>query len=408
MKKKSEIFSANIFRSLWLRHSENGGPGGLFLTKAGLMCLTATAPWPWYFVHSAALVLSAIGCLLLIFQRRCYFRPLLLFWIIGATCILGCLSSLRHGFYQAAFPDHYFFWLTLPLIHSLSSPDERPLLANFVEREYLVLALSTSAVVVFASVAIFSTGFQDSYLAAHTLSYKLRNEFSIRTGIHPPYFGMFALASIVFFINRAYTEATFWVKALWTGLASFLLISLVFLETRIHLMALIAFFLLQPKYRWAGMMLLSILTLYIVLVPSTRFMEIVQNQKNSATLRAVSWQCGWQVFQSKPWTGVGPLLQEDLNTCYLGRDPRLQNMNTHNQFLHLAAAHGFTGLLLFLGFWGAVLRMLRSISSWLASANALALFLFCLTENVAERQWGTIMLGLFSAWLPYFKFEGQK
>lgn len=372
------------------------------------MCLAATAPWPWYFVQSAALVLSAIGCLMLIFQSRVRFRPPLLFWMVCANGIWGILSSLRHGFSLSAFPDHYFFWMALPLIFSLSPANDRSFLASLVARNYLVLAFSTAAAAVFASLAILSTGFQDTYLAEHSLSYKLRNEFSLRTGIHPPYFGMFALASIVYFVQRAHKGVGLWVKGVWAGLASFLLLSLVLLETRIHLLAVIAAFLLLPRTRLGGVILLGLLSLYMVFMPSTRFEEIGQNQKNSATLRTTSWLCGWQIFLSHPWTGAGPSLQEDLNTCYTGRDPRLQNMNTHNQFLHLAAAQGLPAFLLFLGFWGVVLRMLPSIGCWLATSNALALLLFCLTENVAERQWGSLMLGLFSAWLPYLKFEGRK
>lgn len=119
-------------------------------------------------------------------------------------------------------------------------------------------------------------------------------------------------------------------------------------------------------------------------------------------LRRTVWGCVRQVMDDSPinWTGYGAQqTREKLLSCYEQLEKRQQRQefvigryNTHNQFFDLYLAFGLIAVLLFMAFF--VLAFARNHRHFVPTAFLIALFVFCLVENVFYRQIGSYYAGL--------------
>lgn len=374
------------------------------LLFGGWAVMWAAAPWPFFFIHWLGLGLALSGALSL--------RPIIqlqknFLYLLGGPLALW-VGMWFNNYLQCkepfSLPGPYVFWLATPLIVYGFQNSYGPILLS---RAWKVLTLSTLALGVYGVVAIVIQGFLPVYLPEHSWTFRFREEFARHTGLHPPYFGMFAAAVIVYLSDRASEAET--KKHRLSLLAGLLVLLglLGLLETRIHLVMLfVAFMIFRPSLRRYVVPLALVLVTILIFKGGNRFREFFSPEQNSATLRLESWRCGLRAFREAPFTGQGSCrLQTRLNACYDAGNFHLQGMNTHNQFLHFAAAGGIPALILWLLWWVLLARFLKGSHVSTSRVQALLLLGFCLTENVLERQWGGLLAGLVLAGVLYAPSE---
>ncbi|OAD91025.1 hypothetical protein A7A78_04205 [Aequorivita soesokkakensis] len=119
-------------------------------------------------------------------------------------------------------------------------------------------------------------------------------------------------------------------------------------------------------------------------------------------LRAVVWHCANTIISNEPFslTGIGfDATKEKLVSCYDFHitDPHkkqrfvAERYNTHNQFLDFYLSAGFIALLLFLLFIGTSFFPVRK--QFFPTAMLAILIMYCLVENVFNRQIGAYYVG---------------
>jgi O-antigen ligase len=131
------------------------------------------------------------------------------------------------------------------------------------------------------------------------------------------------------------------------------------------------------------------------------------DQLNGTNIRFSVWNCGWDLFQRHPWSGV-PLGDKEDKLMGVFRERGFEyaidaRLNMHNTYLDVLCNLGIAGLLVFLlGY--LVLPLMASVRA----RDGLGLFIILAfafamtTETWPDRSIGCIMLGFFlslvSAW----------
>ncbi len=119
-------------------------------------------------------------------------------------------------------------------------------------------------------------------------------------------------------------------------------------------------------------------------------------------LRAVVWKCAQNVINEEGFslTGMGfNTTKEKLVSCYETQisNPKKkekfvsERYNTHNQFLDFYLSAGFIALLLFLAF--IVVSVFSTRKQFLPTAMLAILIMYCLVENLFNRQIGAYYVG---------------
>ncbi|MCS6979320.1 MAG: O-antigen ligase family protein [Flavobacteriales bacterium] len=320
------------------------------------------------------------------------------FWIFMFLMVWMWLVNGSDLFQVGAFSSSYLFALGIPwlMLHAGEKTSFRP------ERYFLMMSWSTVLVGIYGVSIVVFNGFDAGFLPEHSWTYKFREEFARHTGLHPPYYGLFASASIVFFLHsKALIHRRILYFLRWLPII-FLSGLLLALETRIHLLTLFPLLILfSPSARLPLLVLLFLVGIVMWWRPQSRFQELIERTPNSATLRWESWRCGWQVFRENPWTGAGAAsVQSRLDACYAGKSPGLLHMNTHNQFLHFLASGGGVPFILWLFECGLIIYVFGIRKNFPALICTGVFLAFCCTENVMERQWGGCFMGFLTglAW----------
>lgn len=368
------------------------------LLFGGWAVLWATAPWPFFFVHWLALGVTFLGALSLWLNITIsiHKNALLLLGIPLVLLAWMWLNNYIRCKEPFLLPGPYVFWLAIPLmVYSLQDTYGTKLLSL----AWNVLTLATLTVGMYGVIAILLQGFRPGYLPEHSWTFRFREEFACHTGLHPPYFGMFAAAAIVHLSKGGRKDEALRRRFL-IGWGLLVLAALVvLLETRIHvLMLALGFLYFKPLQQRYMIPLALVLLILLLFKGENRFQELFSVRENSATLRLESWRCGFRLFNEAPLIGHSACrLQARLNACYDAGNFHLQGMNTHNQFIHFAAAGGLPALILWILWWIILVRFLKGNHVSTAGFQVLLFLGFCLTENVLERQWGGLLAGLVLA-----------
>ncbi len=138
--------------------------------------------------------------------------------------------------------------------------------------------------------------------------------------------------------------------------------------------------------------------------------EVIDNHtasgfiENSMTyeLRAVAWKCATDIIANEGFnfTGIGfDKTKDRLVSCYENNisNPKKkerfvsERYNTHNQFLDFYISAGFIALLLFLLF--ILVSFFTIKKQFLPTAMLAILIMYCLVENVFQRQIGAYYIG---------------
>src|SRR5690606_38024127 len=128
------------------------------------------------------------------------------------------------------------------------------------------------------------------------------------------------------------------------------------------------------------------------------------------------WDCAGDIVKNENtfWKGIGfQNTIEHLVKCYKTHNNFKSEehreyfinsrFNTHNQFLGTYLGSGFFAVVLLSLFF--ILAFFRSRKNYFAFASIVALFLFCLVENVLSRQMGCLLFGF--VWVIAYAFQDK-
>ncbi|HEY2720897.1 MAG TPA: O-antigen ligase family protein [Chitinophagaceae bacterium] len=139
-------------------------------------------------------------------------------------------------------------------------------------------------------------------------------------------------------------------------------------------------------------------------------MEVTADQWNGANFRLAAWRCGWELFLSKPITGVNIGDKKDvLMNKYKEKDFQFAlrtQKNVHNNYLDILYSMGVVGLSLFLTGW-VVLPIIyaRRNKDNLALLVILTFAFAWITEIYFDRSLGGMLTGFFIPFLLSSKKE---
>jgi O-antigen ligase len=139
-------------------------------------------------------------------------------------------------------------------------------------------------------------------------------------------------------------------------------------------------------------------------------MEVTSDQWNGANFRIAAWRCGWEIFLTRPITGVGIGDKKDvLMDKY--REKNFQfglqtQRNVHNNYLDILYSMGIIGLSLFLVGW-VVLPLLyaKKLKDWLSFLVILTFAIAWITEIYFDRSLGGMLTGFF---IPFLLTDKRK
>ncbi len=119
-------------------------------------------------------------------------------------------------------------------------------------------------------------------------------------------------------------------------------------------------------------------------------------------VRSITWECAFKTIENNTinWKGFGFYgTKDNLVSCYqetiqdTHKKDRftLERYNTHNQFLDFYLSTGIVGFLLFVTF--LLVLFIKNKNSFFYTALLASLALYCMFENVFQRQMGAYYIG---------------
>lgn len=222
------------------------------------------------------------------------------------------------------------------------------------------------------------------------------------------------LSSLYLYVQRYYWWKS-WEKNLQLALAAFLFLFLHILSVRTGIVVLYTTLLLltfryvmKTRRYWIGLCLVGAMTLFPLIayqnIPSLRAkVDYVKydlfmyrhghtDKALSDAGRWVSLELGWEVFQERPWWGVGVgNLKQAMNQKYAAYYPELEQYERkmpHNQWLSMLAAGGIIGGLMFSCFFFYPLFYKENYQHWLILGLYVIVGLSFLVENTIENAMG--------------------
>ncbi len=188
------------------------------------------------------------------------------------------------------------------------------------------------------------------------------------------------------------------------------------IASKVSILLLALLILLRQLYRKNKKVGISIVILTVLIISSLFILAIKSNEdkKESAFLqnfitntttwevRSITWQCAFNVIENHTvnWKGFGfygtknqmvSCYQDTIQNEYKKNQFISKRYNTHNQFLDFYLSTGILGFLLF----GALILVLfiKNRKSFFYTALLASLVLYCMVENVFQRQMGAYYIG---------------
>lgn len=235
-----------------------------------------------------------------------------------------------------------------------------------------------------------------------------------------PYVGFVYVISILlcvyFFINTK--KKVYKVILSFSGFLFFALILII--SARLSLLSLICLMVLSffytKKWKLSAILVLGLgLSVFLMFVFNQNFIDRFYSgfKQEKYTIenalimepRYHIWDCAIDLVKEEKtafWKGIGVQWTTDyLVDCFHSHENFKSaehrqyfiksRFNTHNQFLGIYLSSGFFALFLLFSFFG--ISFFQTRKNYFAFASILALFLFCLVENVLSRQMGCMLFG---------------
>jgi O-antigen ligase len=246
---------------------------------------------------------------------------------------------------------------------------------------------------------------------------------------HPSYLSMFALLSAFiafefFFKKQGPTlYMYFWLLAGITLLASVYLLSsrAAILASIIIVPIYLIHKFIQGDLKKIGLIGLGvcIILIFAIFITNPRFKSLLKNESGKELIdktrneaRISLWKSAFTIIRDNFLIGVGTGdIQNELNREYVrsGNDEltKVENLNTHNQFLEIAAENGIIGLVLFLAIFATMVLISIKEKRTLYFVFIAIIFFSFLFETMLNRLAGLSFFSLFSFLLSGFN-QDQK
>lgn len=279
-----------------------------------------------------------------------------------------------------------------------------------------LFSLAAVALALYANTSMLLVEVPPEVLAAPGYVYSYRAMFGIVTSVHPPYAAYFFFIAALFQITRFLDRAPHGFVRCSTIATLFL--AGVLLASRMPLFAfaaaasLVALLRMPRKQAVRGALGVAIaLGLSVTLSAGLRerVQEVfngpvfpsAQGEITSTNIRLPLAHCSVETIREHWLLGTGQAqAQTVLDACYRQFNIPLLldgSYGTHDQFLHWWLCFGIAGMLLFIGYFGALLW-----HAWrrrnIPHLALLVFLLICMaTENLLARQWGVVLFACFNA-----------
>jgi O-antigen ligase len=253
-----------------------------------------------------------------------------------------------------------------------------------------------------------------------------RNAFEAVSGMHPTYYGLYAIFSICILQFEANSMPQ-WVKS---SLQITLVLMVLLLAPKVALICLFLFFVYISIFTvtsWKSMVLrlfigFSGIVLSYVSIPyfRQRVQEVIlfslgkqTTDTNSMDYRSLIWQIDWNLLRENWLFGLGPVNLERSMTRsfqYLSflSGKELGHYNTHNEYLNQWLSFGILGIITFLWILGILCIAAYRSRNRLFISWIFMLILFFLTENILSRQHGILFFTVFTGWFYGKQYLSQK
>lgn len=132
--------------------------------------------------------------------------------------------------------------------------------------------------------------------------------------------------------------------------------------------------------------------------------------ESSLTMRFFTWESTKQIIKRNLWTGVGLGDVEDVLKLEYGKSIKVdpsKMKRTHNQYLSVAVALGFVGLMVFVFLFLYPLSLYQGAYKYLYIISGLILFLSMMWEDTIETQAGVALFGLLMH-VPFAQYLREK
>ena len=248
--------------------------------------------------------------------------------------------------------------------------------------------------------------------------------------IHPTYFALYLAFCLVFLIHERLTrQHTKWIKAGVGATICILIVTIVFLSSKIITLSLMVIFMLGgavyllragSRKHAIKLALVSIaILLLVILNPVSRYrswQEMTNSSfqvkedhvyTTSVEMRASLWWLGWKAYEeSNLLFGTGP---GDVKGAIkkVGQEYNITNtlgtFDPHSQYLFILIANGIVGLTLFLLY--LIMVSVKAIGSrnYLMMAATLLFAFLCFTESALELQKGIIFFTIIHSVFAFAK-----
>lgn len=255
-----------------------------------------------------------------------------------------------------------------------------------------------------------------SYFQNYAISVFTYYELAEHLRLHPTYFSLFILSALVLLQTEVHFN-----KLLKMTITVVFLVMLVLLQSRIAVLSLLLFgvYLILTSFfkNKKALFILGILFIIfigaissnlrnrikdLVSLDSTESVNIGTFKENGINQRIWLWSNAIKQIKKQPILGFGLGSQENLFKWQVEKDLlgekfnfettqaalKLAELNLHNQYLQFLYESGIIGLLLFISFLIALIRLFYQKKNFKELLVFTFILIFMLTENIISRQMG--------------------
>jgi O-antigen ligase len=282
----------------------------------------------------------------------------------------------------------------------------------------LVSALMANLNIILKKTEIFS-------LTGDEFSYAYRTALEDFSGFHPTYFAMamlFGSLLLIWSLLSGFRSTLYGPVVYRTIVAGILLGAGMLAGARTPLAAfgisslilLAGYWSMVKKQAWIAAAFGALLVLIFFLSPlrnrSLEFAGLKSNnirvdEKNTLNIRTGIYNCSLTLIKDNWFTGVGPgEVQRKLNQCYeqyATNVYKLNNYNTHNEYLNHWLSFGIAGFLSFLMIFFMPAYIGLQKKQFIYPLFLLFMFICCMTENLLARQTGVIFYTFFNSLMAF-------
>tara|TARA_R110002012_G_scaffold66614_1_gene174114 strand:- start:197535 stop:198788 length:1254 start_codon:yes stop_codon:yes gene_type:complete len=237
--------------------------------------------------------------------------------------------------------------------------------------------------------------------------------------LHPSYYTIWILFSILFLVSELFQKKSFWAKAIMMMMILFFLASAYLFSARAPLLGFVIALLFQLIFQLPTARKRIYFTIFILLLATisvtqvsmlkTRFVDEFKAQEfrppvgqahTSTNIRIGIYMCVFEIFRKNIWFGVGVGdVKDELDLCFEQYHTRVYDTgyNTHSSYFNLLLSGGIVSLALFIGVMFYQYFLAIQHKNYLYLSFLILMSVVFLFENVLARMHGALFYGLFNS-----------